>query len=360
VVFGHIGDRHGRRTALLATMWLMGASTVLIGLLPTYTAVGVLAPLLLVLLRLCQGLAIGGELGGAVLISVEHAPAHRRGFYGSFSTAGGQGGTVLATGVFALVTLMPQEQFQVWGWRVPFLLSAVVVLVGLLIRSKLAESPDFEKVSDPKTARKLPILLALKHHWRTILGLMFIQAGMMAVWYLLTVYSLSYAVGTVGIDKTLFLWIVAAAALLVVVMNPVWGALSDKFGRRQLLSAALVVEGLLLLVFVAALISQSVPLIFVSLLAVAGIGHAAGNGIYPAFLVESLPAEVRYTAGSVGIQLAGVVGGFVPLVAVALEGSIFGIWGITLICVGICLVAAFAVQILSRHRASMEQPVAVG
>jgi MFS family permease len=140
----------------------------------------------------------------------------------------------------------------------------------------------------------------------------------------------------------------------------VWGTLSDKIGRRKLLSAALVVEGLLLLVFIAALNSHSEPFIFVSLLAVAGIGHAAGNGIYPAFLVESLPPEVRYTAGSVGLQLAGVVGGFAPLAAVALEGSIFGIWSITLICLGICVGGAFAVQIMSRRRASVEQPVAVG
>ncbi|MFD7012594.1 MFS transporter [Rhodococcus jostii] len=355
VLFGHIGDRHGRRTALMITIWLMGAATVLIGLLPTYATVGAIAPVLLVVLRLGQGLAIGGELGGAVLISVEHAPAHRRGFFGSFSTAGGQAGTVLATGVFALVTLMPDEQFRLWGWRIPFLLSALIVIVGLIIRNKLTEPPDFQKASTTQTARKSPLRIALTHHWRAILGLMVIQAGMMAAWYFLTVYTLSYVVENLSIDRTTFLGLVTAAALLVVVMNPVWGALSDRFGRRKVLAGGLAAEGALLVVFVAALGTQNVPLILLALLAVAGIGHAAANGTYPAYLVESLPSEARYTAGSLALQLAGVVGGFIPLIAVSLEGSMLGIWATTLICFAFCLVGALCVQWLGTSRASAEQ-----
>lgn len=356
VFFGYIGDRRGRRAALVATIWMMGAATFLIGILPTYAAVGALAPTLLVVLRLFQGFAIGGELGGAVLISVEHAPAGRRGFFGSFSTAGGQAGTVLATGVFALVTLMPAEQFQSWGWRIPFLLSIVIAFVGLILRTKLTESPDFQKASTAETKRKTPLRMALTQHWRVIVRLIVIQAAMMACWYLLTVYILSYAVREAGIDKTTFLWFIAVASLLVVVMNPAWGALSDRFGRHKVLAAGLAAEGVLLVVFVAALGTQSLPLVFVTLLAVAGIGHASANGVYPAFLVESLPAEVRYTGGSVGIQLAGMIGGFVPALAVALEGSALGIWAITFICLAICLVGALRVPPFGRSRDSYVEP----
>lgn len=359
LIFGHIGDRHGRRVAVLLTIGLMGASTVLMGLLPTYDMVGAWAPVLLVLLRVLQGLAVGGELGGAVLISVEHAPRNRRGFYGSFSTAGAQGGTVLATVAFALVTLLPDSAVQSWGWRIPFLLSAVIVLVGILIRYGLDETPDFEKAS-AAVGRKRPIRTAVTRHPATILGIMLVMAGMMSIWYILTVYSLSYAVGVVGIGKTTMLWVVTAATLLVVAMNPVWGALSDRIGRAGLLSAGLVAEGALLFVYFAALQTHSVPFILVSLLAVAGIGHACVNGIFPAFIVETLPAEVRYTAGSLGMQLAGVVAGFAPLVAVVLEDSLFGIWTVTLLCFALCFAGAISSWLLIGTRRNAQQPVFAG
>ncbi|MDF0750824.1 MHS family MFS transporter [Marinobacter sp. 71-i] len=352
VLFGHIGDRFGRRAALLGTIWLMGSATFLIGLLPTYAVAGALAPVLLVLLRLCQGLAIGGELGGAVLVSVEHAPENKRGFYGSFSTAGGPAGGLLATVVFALVTQLPQEQFEAWGWRIPFLLSVVILIVGLMIRSRLDETPDFEKGAAPKTKRKLPIQLAIKNHWQTIFGLGCMLFGLLASWYIVTVYGLSYAVGTLGMDKSFYLWVVSAASLLVVLMNPVWGALSDRLGRRRLLTASLVTLGLLMIVFIAALNSRSMPLISISMLGFAGIGYAAVNGIWPAFLVSCLPPEVRYTAGSLGIQLAGIVTGFVPLAAVVLADTIFGIWGIGVLCLGACLIGAFATYVMHRPPAS--------
>jgi len=353
LIFGHIGDRRGRRTAVLLTIVLMGAATVLVGLLPGYDAVGPLAPVLLVVLRLCQGLAVGGELGGAVLISVEHAPEGKRGFYGSFSTAGAQAGTVLATAVFALVTLLPQDQLESWGWRVPFLGSALIVLVGLLLRYGLAETPDFAEVS-ARTQR--PIRTALTRHPHAILAIVLVMAGMMSIWYVLTIYSLSYAVSTAGVDRTTMLWVITGATFLVVVMNPVWGALSDRVHRGRLLAAGLVLEGALLFVYFVALDSGSVPFIFGALLAVAGLGHAAANGIFPAFIVDCLPTGVRYTAGSLGMQVAGVIAGFAPLAAVALEGSVFGVWTIVLICFALCLVGAGAALALYRSRGTAEEP----
>jgi len=179
---------------------------------------------------------------------------------------------------------------------------------------------------------------------------------MMSVWYILTVYSLSYAVGKVGVDKTTMLWVITAATLLVVLMNPVWGALSDRIGRSTLLSLGLVLEGTLLVVYFAALGSQNVRFIFVALIAVAGFGHAAVNGIFPAFIVEALPTEVRYTAGSLGMQLAALVAGFAPLVAVALEDSAFGVWTITFACLGLCLAGAGSANLLVRPRGEVPQP----
>ncbi|WP_329045015.1 MHS family MFS transporter [Amycolatopsis sp. NBC_01488] len=355
LLFGYIGDRRGRRTAVLLTIALMGVATVLVGLLPGYEAIGPLAPVLLVVLRLGQGLAVGGELGGAVLISVEHAPAGKRGFYGSFSTAGAQAGTVLATAVFALVTLLPQAQLESWGWRVPFLGSALIVLVGLLLRYGLEETPDF--VASGERAR--PIRTALTRYPRAILGIVLVMAGMMSIWYVLTIYSLSYAVNTAGVDRTTMLWVITVATFLVVVMNPVWGALSDRVHRGRLLAAGLLVEGGLLAVYFVALDSRSVPFIFGALLAVAGLGHAAANGIFPAFIVDCLPTEVRYTAGSLGMQVAGVIAGFAPLTAVALEDSVFGIWTIIVVCLALCVAGAGAALALYRSRETLPAAVPV-
>lgn len=347
LLFGYIGDKYGRRTAVLLTITVMGIATVCIGLLPTYDTIGAFAPILLVALRVLQGLAVGGELGGAVLISVEHAPKDKRGFYGSFSTAGAQAGTVLATIVFALVTLMPDSAFDSWGWRLPFLLSAVIVLVGMLIRRGLDETPDFKQSQADRAAgtaapKHNPIRDALAKHPMTILGITFIMAGMMSIWYVITVYSLSYAVNVSGIPRTSMLWIVSAATLFVVVMNPVWGALSDRVNRSRLIAFGLLSESLLLFFYFAMLSVGNLFLVFVALILVAGLGHAVVNGIFPAFVVESLPAAVRYTAGSFGMQLAALVAGFAPLVATALEPTAGGIWTVCALCLAMCIVGALS------------------
>lgn len=362
LLFGYIGDKYGRRTAVLLTISVMGAATVCIGLLPTYDTIGAFAPILLVVLRVLQGLAVGGELGGAVLISVEHAPRNKRGFYGSFSTAGAQAGTVLATIVFAVVALMPDESFNSWGWRLPFLLSAVIVLVGMLIRRGLDETPDFKQSQLDRattTVKHNPIRDALSRHPMTILGITFIMAGMMSIWYVITVYSLSYAVNHSDIPRTSMLWVISAATLVVVLMNPVWGSLSDRVSRSRLIVFGLLSEAGLLFVYFAMLDVGNLALIFVSLVLVAGFGHAVVNGIFPAFVVESLPPAVRYTAGSFGMQLAALLAGFAPLVATALEPTSGGIWTVCALCLALCSLGAFsAVYIVKIHKPQNDSDVA--
>lgn len=360
LLFGYIGDKHGRRKAVLLTIVVMGVATVGIGLLPTYDTIGAFAPILLVVLRVLQGLAVGGELGGAVLISVEHAPRDKRGFYGSFSTAGAQGGTLLATIVFALVTLMPDDQFDAWGWRVPFLLSIVIVAVGMVIRRGLDETPDFkqsqeDRASAPADVAHRPIRDALTKYPMTIAGITFIMAGMMSIWYVITVYSLSYATDNAGIPRTSMLWVVSAATLVVVLMNPVWGALSDRVSRSRLIVFGLFAESLLLFFYFAMLGVGNLFLVFVSLILVAGLGHAVVNGIFPAFVVESLPAAVRYTAGSFGMQLAALVAGFAPLVATALEPTTGGVWTTCALCLAMCALGAVsATYIVKVHSGQRE------
>jgi MFS transporter, MHS family, shikimate and dehydroshikimate transport protein len=365
LLFGYIGDKHGRRTAVLLTIAVMGTATVCIGLLPTYDTIGALAPVLLVVLRVLQGLAVGGELGGAVLISVEHAPRDKRGFYGSFSTAGAQGGTLLATIVFAIVTLMPDDQFDSWGWRVPFLLSAVIVFVGMLIRRGLDETPDFKQSQADRATgpagsaavKHRPIRDALMKYPTTILGITFIMAGMMSIWYVITVYSLSYAVSNSGIPRTSMLWVVSAATLVVVLMNPAWGALSDRVSRSRLIIFGLLAESLLLFLYFAMLGVGNLALVFISLILVAGLGHAVVNGIFPAFVVESLPAAVRYTAGSFGMQLAALVAGFAPLVATALEPTAGGVWTVCGLCLAMCALGAVSAKYIVKIHAPQHESI---
>ncbi|OZC29533.1 MFS transporter [Gordonia polyisoprenivorans] len=361
LLFGYIGDKYGRRTAVLMTIAMMGTATVCIGLLPTYDTIGAFAPVLLVVLRVFQGLAVGGELGGAVLISVEHAPRDKRGFYGSFSTAGAQGGTLLATIVFAIVTLMPDEQFDSWGWRVPFLLSAVIVIVGMIIRRGLDETPDFKQSQEERASaasvKHRPIRDALTKYPLTILGITLIMAGMMSIWYVITVYSLSYAVSNSGIPRTSMLWVVSAATLVVVLMNPVWGALSDRVSRSRLIVFGLLAESLLLFLYFAMLGVGNLLLVFISLILVAGLGHAVVNGIFPAFVVESLPAAVRYTAGSFGMQLAALVAGFAPLVATALEPTAGGVWTVCALCLALCTLGALSAAYIVKTHAPQHESI---
>ncbi|MBT2554164.1 MFS transporter [Arthrobacter sp. ISL-5] len=339
LLFGHIADTRGRRLSMILTLLLMGGATVLVGLLPTHAMIGDWAPVLLVFFRLLQGLAVGGEQGGAMTLVVEHAPAGRSGFFGSFATAGTQAGTVLATGVFALASLLPTDQFMAWGWRIPFLASVVIIVVAYFVRNSLHEAEEFLAIKEKVPTN--PIMNALRHDLRQVLGVTLVYSSVHVGWYVLTVFSLSYAVSA-GVDRTSMLWIVAASAGAVIFMNPVWGALSDRYGRRRLLVTGLICYGIMMFLYFGAVALGSPWLILLTMVLATATGHAALNGITPAFFIEHLPVETRATASGMGIQVSAVLGGFVPLIATGLAGTS---WGTSAVSAAAAIV--FSVSIIS-------------
>ncbi len=232
MVFGHFGDRLGRKRMLVYSLLGMGFSTILIGLLPTYAHIGVAAPILLTLLRLVQGFAVGGEWGGATLMAVEHASPERKGFYGAFPQMGAPAGTAAATLAFFLVSQLPDDQFLSWGWRIPFLFSAVLIVIGLVIRLTLSESPEFAELRATSSVVRMPIADAFRKHWRQILLVAgsYLSQGVFA--YICVAYLVAYGTTVAGIDRTWALFGVFVAAVVAVVMYPLFGSLSDRVGRK--------------------------------------------------------------------------------------------------------------------------------
>jgi MFS transporter, MHS family, shikimate and dehydroshikimate transport protein len=320
VVFGHFGDRVGRKTMLVLALMIMGSATFLIGCLPTFDSVGVLAPILLVALRFMQGIGVGGEWGGAVLMSVEHAPKGRRGFYGSWPQMGVPAGLALSTTVFAIVRgLTSDATFSAWAWRVPFLLSCVLVIVGLVIRMKLMESPAFQKIAESDTKSSKPIVDAVKEHPRSVLTAMGMRVAENGIFYVYTVFFLAYGEDTLKLSEETMLIGVIIVACIGLFTIPFYGSLSDRVGRRPLYMAGAVVS--LLMCFPAFLLADTKSAVLIWLAMVLGInvGHDLMYGPQAAYFSELFGARVRYSGASLGYQLASVfAGGFAPLIAAAL------------------------------------------
>ncbi len=321
---GHFGDRIGRKSMLVLSLMLMGGATVGIGLLPTYATIGVWAPILLVTLRFIQGIGVGGEWGGAVLMAVEHAPANRKGFYGSFPQMGVPGGLILANLVFLGVsTSLSEEAFLAWGWRIPFLASAVMVLMGLVIRFTITESPDFEKVKDTHRDQRLPIVTVLRENLREVLLSAGAFIGINTVGYIFMAYLLSYSTKVLGMSKTLVLVFTLVASFVWLIVIPVASMLSDRYGRRRLL-----VTGSVGLTVWAAALFPLIDLGNPAVMMIALLGTAVFMGIVygpiAALFTELFSAEVRYSGASLGYQIGSVLGGgLAPTVAAALYAS----WG---------------------------------
>jgi MFS transporter, MHS family, shikimate and dehydroshikimate transport protein len=318
-IIGHYGDKIGRKSMLVLTLVIMGVATFGIGLLPTYEQIGPWAAVALVVLRLAQGFGVGGEWGGAVLMAVEHAPHGRRGFYGSWPQIGVPAGLLLSTAVFARFARLPEEQFLSWGWRVPFLLSIVLVAVGLLIRVRIVESPAFARVKETRSEVHQPILTVLREHRREVLLAMGARLAENGAFYVYTVFSLVYATQKVGLPRQTVLTGILVASACALVSIPVCGALSDRFGRRPVYLFGACMTGLFAYPLFVLLDTGSTPLVWLALVVALVFAHSPMYGPQAAFLSELFGTRVRYSGASLGAQLSSVIaGGLSPFIATAL------------------------------------------
>ncbi|WP_235079474.1 MFS transporter [Amycolatopsis orientalis] len=346
VIFGHFGDRVGRKAMLVITLVIMGASTALIGVLPTYHQVGMLAPVLLVIVRIAQGIAVGGEWGGAVLLISEQSTSKRRGFYSAFSQTGVTLGFVVSAAVFAAFGALPQDAFMAWGWRLPFLLSIVLVTVGLLIRTRIAETPEFEQAKKSAEQRPhLPVVQVLKEQYRSVLLVIGARMAENGGSYVLLVFSLAY--GTrIGISTGVMLTAVIIANIVETATIVGFGALSDRIGRRPvyLLGAG----GLVLWAFPFfwLLNTKNPLLVCVAVIVAVGVCHGAMIGTQPSFFTELFTTKVRYSGLALGHEVSGVfAGGFAPFIATALLAWQGSYWPVALYLAALGVLSVLAVAL---------------
>ena len=359
-VFGHFGDRIGRKATLVASLLTMGISTVIIGLLPSYATIGVAAPLLLALARFGQGLGLGGEWGGAALLATENAPAKKRALYGSFPQLGAPIGFFFANGTFLLLSwLLTNQQFMDWGWRVPFILSAVLVIIGLYVRVSLHESAAFTKVKQQKKQVKIPIgTLLSKHLGATIIGT-FIMLATYTLFYIMTVYSMSYgtapAPAGLGFSRNSFLWMLMVAVIGFGITIPVAGILADRFGRRRTMITITLLIIAFAFLFPMMLGSGSPWLVMLFLIAGLSI-MGLTFGPMGALLPELFPTEVRYTGASFSYNLSSILGASVaPYIATWLN-SHYGLSavGLYLAAMAVLTLLALVASKETRHQALFE------
>src|SRR5690242_10982558 len=325
-VLGHWGDTHGRKTVLLICMFLMGISTMGVGLLPTYAQVGWWAPFLLVVLRLIQGFAVAGEISGASSMILEHAPFGRRGFFASFTLQGVQAGQILAAAVFLpLAHYMNPESFNSWGWRIPFLASVVVIIAGYIIRREVDETPAFAEESEHREVPKSPIVTAIKDSWRDMIRVI-CMALMNVIPVVTAIFGAAYAVQPaygIGFPKDLYLWIPVLGNILAVLVIPVVGNLSDRIGRRPPMVIGALVSGLMSFVYLYAISIASVPLAIVSSLLMWGVVYQGYNAVFPSFYPELFPTRTRVSAMSIAQNIGTAITAMLPALftAVAPPGS---------------------------------------
>lgn len=346
-VLGHYGDTHGRKNVLLLCMFLMGFSTMAVGLLPTYQQVGVLAPLLLVILRLIQGFAVAGEISGASSMILEHAPFGRRGFFASFTLQGVQAGQILAAAVFLpLAHFMPDEAFNSWGWRIPFLLSIVVIIAGYIIRREVDETPAFAEENQQGEVPRAPIVQAFKENWTDMIRVVCMSL-MNTIPVVATIFGAAYAVQPaygIGFHKDVYLWIPVLGNIVAVLVIPYVGNLSDKVGRRPPIIAGALGAGLLSFGYLYAISIGSVALAIVMSLLMWGVVYQGYNAVFPSFYPELFPTRTRVTAMAVSQNIGTTITALLPALfaSVAPPGSTSVPSTIGAIAFGITIIAALA------------------
>lgn len=342
VIFSHIGDKVGRKITLTLTLGLMGVSTALIGLLPTYESIGIWAPILLVGLRLIQGIAVGGEWGGALLLSIEYADDTKKGFAGSLPMMGSAVGMILATATMAVMTLLPNDIFLTWGWRIPFVASLVLVVLGLWIRIGLEETPDFSETKKQGNISNLPISDTLKHHWKDVLLTAGVKAIETAPFYMFATFVIMYAKNMLNMPENPVLTAITIGTLGSILVIPITGKLADRIGTRKVFVGGTVAVMLFITPFFMLLSTRSIFLLTIAVL----IGFAIWSvitAVLGTMFVEIYKPEIRYTGVTLGYQLgAAVFGGTVPLLSTFLINTfhswvpvsiyIIGLGGLALIC----------------------------
>ena len=308
-VFGHFGDRIGRKSMLIVTLLLMGIATFAIGCLPTYSQIGVAAPLILIVLRFVQGMGLGGEWGGAVLMSVEHSPEGRRGFFGSFPQMGIPAGVILSSLIFLVLTAsLSNEQFLAWGWRVPFLLSILLVGVGLYIRLNILESPAFQNVQESGTASQTPLVEVFRDHWKQVLVVAGAYLAQNVTFYILIAFTVAYGTEQLGLSRPFMVSIVVISSVVSFFLLPAFALLSDRFGRRPLLLTGTVGMAVMAFAMFPLLDTRNYALMLLGHLLVT-VFQSMNLGPIATFFVELFETRVRYTGATMGYQAGTIIAG---------------------------------------------------
>lgn len=341
VILGHFGDRIGRQRVLMFTLVLMGISTFIIGCLPTFATIGWAAPALLVLCRLLQGLSAAGEQAGASSLTLEHSPDNQRAFFTSWTLTGTQGGLILASLVMIPFMALPDEAKYSWGWRVPFWLSAVVVVVAYFIRRQLHETPQFTEAKNAGTLARMPLLPLMRNHWRDVLRVI-LCAFIAAVSTVFANLALAYG-KVVGLEANLTLWLVVVANIGALFTQPLFGRLADRWGRKPVFIYGAVSSAVLMPFYMLSMSQGNHLLTFALAIATFSFGYAAANAVWPSFYGEMFSTQVRFSGLAIGTQLGFLMAGFAPSIVTALGGVREGGWVvISIFTAVICLISAGA------------------
>jgi MFS family permease len=353
-IFGHLGDRRGRRFVLVATLLLMGIATTLMGILPTYASAGIASPLLLIALRFIQGAALGGEWAGAVLLSVEHGSAGQRGRNGSWAQMGPSIGTLIATLTIAgLSYFLSDDDFVKWGWRLPFFFSLALVACGVWIRTGVSETPVFRRLEAEQATLRAPLTEVLRHHRRALVLAGGVRIGSDVLYSITTAFTLTYVTTVLGLPRAMVLTALSIGGVFNAIGMPVFGALSDRFGRRALYGIGLVIALLWSLTLFPMLDTRSTAIIVLAYVSGLTI-HAVMYGPQAAFIVEQFPTRARYAGASLAYTLAGIVGGgLAPLISTALYGK-FATTSAVIVYLAVALGISALALALAKERAGQE------
>ena len=353
-IFGHFGDRIGRKAMLVTTLMLMGISTFLIGLLPTYSAIGYAAPILLTLLRIAQGLGVGGEWGGSVLLSMEWGVPKRRGLMASWPQLGVPMGLLLSTAAVRLLTSWTGASFDNWGWRIPFLISIVLVAVGLYVRLRVLETPEFEDVRQRRAVVRYPLFQVLRRQWGQVLSSAFVRMSEQAPFYLFTVFVLTYTTTKLKLNRNDVLNDVLIAAAIGLLTVPLFGHLSDRIGRRLVYGIGIVLTAVYAFPYFGLLNTKTTGLVLLGVI-LSLVFHDMQYGPQAALIAESFGPDVRYSGAGLGYQLASVIaGGPAPLIATRILEKTGSSTGISFYIIGCCILAMIALLFMPHYRRPTE------